>query len=582
MICWTFGAPTLHFVKLELHQRDTSTVTGRCGQRGCRPAPNLSGSQPLKATARTSGSTELSCPPRGQPAASAALPFPRRKERPPRSGKPGPTSCPGRALRPCAPLPAPGRENAAGRERRARGTQPGAPPSGPAPAPPPRVPGGERVNRAGGGARASQAHRVRAAGGEGAAPGAVPDGGGGGGRRKGAGPRSCWALGRRREGERAAGRRAEWAWAREVCAAAGERRVRAPPAVRARCHGFPPEDEKLPALQPGVRHPQPCGHRLLPGALRPHRAYVRDGETVHYHYGPKDLVTVLFYIFITIILHAVVQEYILDKISKRLHLSKVKHSKFNESGQLVVFHLSSVIWCFYVVVTEGYLTNPRSLWEDYPHVYLPFQVKFFYLCQLAYWLHALPELYFQKEEIPRQLQYICLYLVHIAGAYLFNLSRLGLVLLLLQYSTEFLFHTARLCYFADENNEKLFNAWAAAFAVTRLFILTLAVLAIGFGLARVENQAFDPEKGNFNTLLCRLCMLLLLCAAQAWLMWRFIHSQLRHWREHWSEQSAKRRVPAAPRLAARLIKRESGPGALAASPALSVQPGGLSAPGSVS
>ncbi|KAM9074154.1 translocating chain-associated membrane protein 2 isoform 4-T4 [Megaptera novaeangliae] len=286
-----------------------------------------------------------------------------------------------------------------------------------------------------------------------------------------------------------------------------------------------------------------------------------DGETVHYHYGPKDLVTVLFYIFITIILHAVVQEYILDKISKRLHLSKVKHSKFNESGQLVVFHLSSVIWCFYVVVTEGYLTNPRSLWEDYPHVYLPFQVKFFYLCQLAYWLHALPELYFQKvrkEEIPRQLQYICLYLVHVAGAYLLNLSRLGLVLLLLQYSTEFLFHTARLCYFADENNEKLFNAWAAAFGVTRLFILTLAVLAIGFGLARVENQAFDPEKGNFNTLLCRLCVLLLVCAAQAWLMWRFIHSQLRHWREHWSEQSAKRRVPAAPRLAARLVKRESG------------------------
>nr|XP_025746142.1 translocating chain-associated membrane protein 2 isoform X2 [Callorhinus ursinus] len=251
-----------------------------------------------------------------------------------------------------------------------------------------------------------------------------------------------------------------------------------------------------------------------------------DSETVHYHYGPKDLVTILFYVFITIILHAVVQEYILDKISKRLHLSKVKHSKFNESGQLVIFHLSSVVWCFYVVVTEGYLTNPRSLWEDYPHVCLPFQVKFFYLCQLAYWLHALPELYFQKvrkEEIPRQLQYICLYLAHIAGAYLLK-----------------------------------FNAWAAVFGVTRLFSLTLAVLAIGFGLARMENQAFDPEKGNFNTLLCRLCMLLLVCAAQAWLMWRFIHSQLRHWREYWNEQSAKRRVPAAPRLPARLIKRESG------------------------
>lgn len=80
------------------------------------------------------------------------------------------------------------------------------------------------------------------------------------------------------EGERAGGRRAGgWsgAGAREVCTAALERRVRAPPAVRAHCHGFPPADEKLPALQPGVRHPQPCGHRLLPGALRPYRAYVR-------------------------------------------------------------------------------------------------------------------------------------------------------------------------------------------------------------------------------------------------------------------------------------------------------------------
>lgn len=40
-----------------------------------------------------------------------------------------------------------------------------------------------------------------------------------------------------------------------------------------------------------------------------------------------------------------------QKINRRLHLSKVKHSKFNESGQLVAFHLTSAIWCLYVVVT---------------------------------------------------------------------------------------------------------------------------------------------------------------------------------------------------------------------------------------
>uniref|UniRef100_A0A8C0VLU9 Translocation associated membrane protein 2 n=1 Tax=Cyanistes caeruleus TaxID=156563 RepID=A0A8C0VLU9_CYACU len=293
-----------------------------------------------------------------------------------------------------------------------------------------------------------------------------------------------------------------------------------------------------------------------------------DGELVQYHYGLKDLVTILFYIFIAIILHAVVQEYALDKINRRLHLSKVKHSKFNESGQLVAFHLTSVIWCLYVVVTEGYISNPRSLWENYPHVYLPYQVKFFYLCQLAYWLHALPELYFQKvrkEEIPRQLRCISLYLLHIAGAYLLNLTRLGLILLLLQYLAEFFFHMARLVYFTDENNEKLFNVWAVVFVVTRLFTLTLYILVIGFGLPRVESQALDPERGNFfsflfNNILFRMSVLLLVCLFQASVMWRFIHFQLRRWREYWNEQSSRKRAaaPAGTKQQTKLLKRDSG------------------------
>ncbi|MEE6477084.1 hypothetical protein FKM82_011348 [Ascaphus truei] len=289
-----------------------------------------------------------------------------------------------------------------------------------------------------------------------------------------------------------------------------------------------------------------------------------DGEIVYYQYGMKDLVTILFYVIIAIILHAIVQEYILDKINRRLHLSKVKQSKLNESGQLAAFHLMSMFWCLYVAVTEGYLSNPKTLWESYPHVYLPFQVKFFYLCQLAYWLHALPELYFQKvkkEEIPRQLQYISLYLVHIAGAYLLNLTRLGLILLLLQYVAEFLFHIARLFYFTDENNQKLFNAWGVVYVTTRLFTLTLSVLAIGFGLARAESHSFNPDKGNFNTLLFRMFVLLLMCLSQTWMMWRFIHFQLRRWREYCKEQAARKKTAATavvPKQQSKLVKRESG------------------------
>ncbi|KAG7228161.1 hypothetical protein INR49_013445 [Caranx melampygus] len=225
-----------------------------------------------------------------------------------------------------------------------------------------------------------------------------------------------------------------------------------------------------------------------------------------YQYGPKDVATVFFYLLIAVILHALIQEYILDKMNRRLHLSKTKHSKFNESGQLAAFYLFSFIWGCSILTAEDFATNPTFLWEGYPHTHMVFQVKFFYICQIAYWLHALPELYFQKvrkEDIPRQLYYICLYVVHITGAYVLNLHRLGLVLLVPHYLVELLFHASRLFYFSDENKQKGFTLWALLFVIARLLTLTLSVLTFGFGLPRTENQGFSLAEGNFNVLTIR-------------------------------------------------------------------------------
>ncbi|KAF3860699.1 hypothetical protein F7725_000954 [Dissostichus mawsoni] len=251
-----------------------------------------------------------------------------------------------------------------------------------------------------------------------------------------------------------------------------------------------------------------------------------------YQYGPKDVATVFFYLLIAVILHALIQEYILDKMNRRLHLSKTKHSKFNESGQLAAFYLFSFIWGCSILTAEDFATNPTFLWEGYPHTHM---VKFFYICQIAYWLHALPELYFQKvrkEDIPRQLYYICLYVVHITGAYVLNLHRLGLVLLVPHYLVELLFHASRLFYFSDENKQKGFTLWALLFVIARLLTLTLSVLTFGFGLPRTENQGFSLAEGNFNVLTIR----------QAWMMWKFINFQLKKWREHSQNQASKKKA----------------------------------------
>lgn len=174
---------------------------------------------------------------------------------------------------------------------------------------------------------------------------------------------------------------------------------------------------------------------------------------VQYTYGLKDLALVFFYYLICIVMHAVVQEYLLDRLNRKLHLSKTKHSKFNESGQLLLFYVLSVVWAVEIIRRENLLSSVSRLWADYPHLEMSYLFKFYYIIQIAYWLHAFPELYFQKvkkDEVATRVTYSTLYLTFFTAAYLLNLNRVGVVLSLLHYSVEALFHLSRLFYFADK------------------------------------------------------------------------------------------------------------------------------------
>lgn len=57
-----------------------------------------------------------------------------------------------------------------------------------------------------------------------------------------------------------------------------------------------------------------------------------------------------------------------------------------------------------------------------------------------------------------------------------------------------------------------------------------------------------------------MSVLLLVCLFQASVMWRFIHFQLRRWREYWNEQSSRKRAAAAAgtKQQAKPLKRDSG------------------------
>merc|ERR1719495_1430632 len=260
-------------------------------------------------------------------------------------------------------------------------------------------------------------------------------------------------------------------------------------------------------------------------------------DLTFYTAGLKDIPAVFFYLLISVVMHAIIQEYLLDKVNKKLHLSKIKHAKFNESGQLLAFYLVSLVWGGDLLLRENIL-DVASLWEGYPHNNMTFLFKFFFIIQISYWLHIFPELYFQKtkkEDMPPKIQYAVLYLAFIGASYVFRFTRLALVLLVIHYLAEAVFHICRILAYSEKTSisSKLFKLGDLLFVLARLSSVILAVLTFWFGLSKVpaEQQVLDIPAGNFNTGLFRLNALVAVCLLQAWLMWNFIMFQVKRMRE---------------------------------------------------
>lgn len=203
-----------------------------------------------------------------------------------------------------------------------------------------------------------------------------------------------------------------------------------------------------------------------------------------YNSGLKDMATIFFYTVIWIIVHAVVQEYGIDKLQRKVHLSKTKTSKFNESCQLIVFSLVSTVLAGYIINQEGLFNEIRLLWENYPenHKIMSFLLKFFFIAQIGYWLHTFPEFYFQKtkrEEIRTRSFYAVIHLIFIISSYCLNFTRVAICILMLHYFAESIFHFCRIVHFAEKASvaQTGFKIWNVIFVLVRLCSAALAVLA---------------------------------------------------------------------------------------------------------
>ncbi|XP_066157080.1 translocating chain-associated membrane protein 1 [Euwallacea fornicatus] len=260
------------------------------------------------------------------------------------------------------------------------------------------------------------------------------------------------------------------------------------------------------------------------------------GETPLYLPGLKDIPVVFFYSLICIIMHAIIQEYVLDKISKKLHLSKSKLAIFSTSGQLFAFYLVSAVWGLDVVLKERLVPDISRIWSNYPTP-LYFMFKMYILIQLSYSLHELPELYFlrtKKDEWAGKAAFSLTSLALVAVPYALNFNRLLVLLLVLHHAAEWVFHLSQLLQTIDKD-EKFSKVTRLSSTVlqivARLGSIILAVLTLWYGLALRESQGLNVRAGEFNTPLIRFSVLVGIILLQAYLIFKVISEEISRTKE---------------------------------------------------
>jgi len=271
-------------------------------------------------------------------------------------------------------------------------------------------------------------------------------------------------------------------------------------------------------------------------------------EVPFYTSGLQDWATIFFYSLICVVIHAIIQEYVLDKISKRLHLSKSKLAVFNTSGQLAIFYLVSVIWGYDVILREKFIPNVALIWRGYPSP-MSFLFKLFMIVQLSYALHEIPEIYFQrtkKEEYVSKLVNSLATMAVISVPYFLNFNRLLLVLLVQHYTSELVVQVAQLIQTVDKDDKFTKGSRLLSnvlMLITRLVSIVIAVLTLWFGLAQGEQFELDVATGYYNTPVVRLTMLAAIIVLQIYLTAVAIGRELQKFKEDKSYTTVQKSKP---------------------------------------
>ncbi|BHF63709.1 protein transport [Sparganum proliferum] len=119
-----------------------------------------------------------------------------------------------------------------------------------------------------------------------------------------------------------------------------------------------------------------------------------------------------------------------------------------------------------------------------------------------------------------------------------SFTKLGIVLLIIHYTTDAFYHFARMMkFYGWPLGAKLgFSIFNGLYVPSRVICTVLAFLTFYYGLPQYSVPTMSVSDGNFNTWLIRLNCMLFVLLTQAHMVWTFVNYQLRKIREQKAQQ----------------------------------------------
>lgn len=160
------------------------------------------------------------------------------------------------------------------------------------------------------------------------------------------------------------------------------------------------------------------------------------------HAGPRDICYVVTAFACVIGARALFQLLTYCSIAvTRKDLSMKTHIRFSEQAWCTFYYSCSSLYGLYLLESQSYGFNAKTLWEGFPHYYIDPQIKQYYLCIFAFWFAQIFIIFLEepRKDHWQMLTHHIVTCMLVWGSYTYSYTRIGhLVMIMMDFVDIFL------------------------------------------------------------------------------------------------------------------------------------------------